>query len=194
MKTLIRLGGCPGWSESLLDAQSLCWFCHVAAHICSVMMSQWQSISFSLIPLLRNMSILWSFSLVWGIPDKWDHQTWKVTFFYKRCKFLPSHINLPLMSIHITRYLLNHCKQANFHIEPIFTTSKRRALLMPSLPTSPTNTHPTPNNQGHLVFQSYCVESCLWFVITCAAKRLEIRWMEDLTQVVISYEIYETSL
>ena len=32
-KTLIRLGGCPGWSESSLDAQSFCWFCHVAAHL-----------------------------------------------------------------------------------------------------------------------------------------------------------------
>ena len=30
-KTLIRLGGCPGWSESSLGAHSLCWFCHVAA-------------------------------------------------------------------------------------------------------------------------------------------------------------------
>ena len=32
-KTLIRLGGCPGWSESSLGAQPFCWFCHVAAHI-----------------------------------------------------------------------------------------------------------------------------------------------------------------
>ena len=31
-KTLIRLGGCPGWSESSLGAQSFCWFCHEAAH------------------------------------------------------------------------------------------------------------------------------------------------------------------
>ena len=31
-KTLIRLGGDPGWSESSLGAQSLCWFCHVATH------------------------------------------------------------------------------------------------------------------------------------------------------------------
>ena len=31
MKTLIRLGGCPGWHESSLGAQSLCWFRHVAA-------------------------------------------------------------------------------------------------------------------------------------------------------------------
>ena len=36
-KTLIRLGGCPGWSESLLGAHAFCWFCHEAAHICSVM-------------------------------------------------------------------------------------------------------------------------------------------------------------
>ena len=32
-KTRIRLGGCPGWSESSLGAQSLCWFCHVATHL-----------------------------------------------------------------------------------------------------------------------------------------------------------------
>ena len=30
-KTLIRLGGCPGWSESSLGTQSFCWFCHEAA-------------------------------------------------------------------------------------------------------------------------------------------------------------------
>ena len=32
-RRLIRLGGCPGWSESSLGAQSLCWFCHVTAHV-----------------------------------------------------------------------------------------------------------------------------------------------------------------
>ena len=32
-RRLIRLGGCPGWSESSLGAQSLCWFCHVAADL-----------------------------------------------------------------------------------------------------------------------------------------------------------------
>ena len=32
-KTLIRLGGCPGWSESSLGAHSFCYFCHVAAQI-----------------------------------------------------------------------------------------------------------------------------------------------------------------
>ena len=33
-KTQIRLGGCPGWSESSLGAQSHCKFCHVAADMC----------------------------------------------------------------------------------------------------------------------------------------------------------------
>ena len=32
-KPLIRLVGCPGWSESSLGARSLCWFCHVAAQL-----------------------------------------------------------------------------------------------------------------------------------------------------------------
>ena len=32
-RRLIRLGVCPSWSESSLGAQSLCWFCHVAAQI-----------------------------------------------------------------------------------------------------------------------------------------------------------------
>ena len=31
-KTLIRLGRCPGWSESMLGTQSFCWFCCAAAH------------------------------------------------------------------------------------------------------------------------------------------------------------------
>ena len=36
-KTLIRLGGCPGWSESSLGAQSFCWFCHEAAQLCKIL-------------------------------------------------------------------------------------------------------------------------------------------------------------
>ena len=32
-KTLIRLGGILGWSESSLDPQSLCWFWHVVTHL-----------------------------------------------------------------------------------------------------------------------------------------------------------------
>ena len=30
-KTLIRLGGCPGWSVASMDAQSFCWFCRAAS-------------------------------------------------------------------------------------------------------------------------------------------------------------------
>ena len=32
-KILIRLGGCPGWSESSLGLQPFCWFCHVTAQL-----------------------------------------------------------------------------------------------------------------------------------------------------------------
>ena len=31
-RRLIRLGGCPGWSESSLGAQPFCWFYHEVAH------------------------------------------------------------------------------------------------------------------------------------------------------------------
>ena len=37
-RRLIRLGGCPGWSESSLGAQSLCWFCHVETHISTLLL------------------------------------------------------------------------------------------------------------------------------------------------------------
>ena len=30
---LIRIGGCLGCSESLLDTQPFCWFCHNMMHI-----------------------------------------------------------------------------------------------------------------------------------------------------------------
>ena len=32
-RRLIRLGGCPGWSESSLGAQPHCWFCHEVAQM-----------------------------------------------------------------------------------------------------------------------------------------------------------------
>ena len=32
-RLIIRLGGCPGWSEPSLGTHSCCWFCHVSAHI-----------------------------------------------------------------------------------------------------------------------------------------------------------------
>ena len=43
---LIRLGGCAGWSESSLGAQSLCWFCHVAAHL-SLLYGETRDFSFA---------------------------------------------------------------------------------------------------------------------------------------------------
>ena len=57
--TLIRLGGCPGWSESVLGAQPLCWFCHVAAQFCMRQINRAQSlclICFNTIDLLDAIS------------------------------------------------------------------------------------------------------------------------------------------
>ena len=48
-KTLIRLGGCLGWSESWLGARSFCWFCHVAAHIYKGSIKRFQQKSHSLL-------------------------------------------------------------------------------------------------------------------------------------------------
>ena len=41
-KILIRLGGCPGWSESSLGTHSFCWFCHVAAQMQIQKLENWQ--------------------------------------------------------------------------------------------------------------------------------------------------------
>ena len=38
-KTLIRLGGCPGLSESALGVHSFCWHCHVAAHLTQLLLT-----------------------------------------------------------------------------------------------------------------------------------------------------------
>ena len=32
-RRLIRLGRCPGWSDSSLGTHLFCWFCHVVAHM-----------------------------------------------------------------------------------------------------------------------------------------------------------------
>ena len=47
-KILIRLGGCPGRSESSLGAQPHCWFCHEAAHISMHMQLRGGSIGISI--------------------------------------------------------------------------------------------------------------------------------------------------
>ena len=46
-KTLIRQGGCPGWSESSLGAHSFGWFCHVVAQLL-ILMSQYFPYDFML--------------------------------------------------------------------------------------------------------------------------------------------------
>ena len=88
----IRLGGCPGCSESSRDAHSFCWFCHKAAYIlqslyntthfntvlvitrpglCSQMVIFLQFL-YKIIPLKHGIFITWSSSL----DPKWDCPVW----------------------------------------------------------------------------------------------------------------------
>ena len=57
-KILIRLGGCPGWSESSLGAHSFCWFCHVAAQIIVSL-------------CVLDVFLVWSLFLLWKF--EWRH-------------------------------------------------------------------------------------------------------------------------
>ena len=50
-KTLVRLGRCPGWSESSLGAYWFCWFCHVVAHFINVLRH----------PLLIVLNFIWHY-------------------------------------------------------------------------------------------------------------------------------------
>ena len=69
-KTLIRLGGCPGWCKSSLGAHSFYWFCHVAAHMLMVM-----------IPLLAALNITANSTVVY---------IWAVTRQNQQCGCAPS--------------------------------------------------------------------------------------------------------
>ena len=60
MKTLIRLGGHPGWYESSLGAQSFCWFCHEAVHFSK----KWSNTHLELSSVTINEQIMTK-------PTKW---------------------------------------------------------------------------------------------------------------------------
>ena len=64
-KTLIRLGGCPGWSGSSLGAHSFCWFCHVAAHLALQLVYCFTRFSFKIID--NNNSPIETTSLTFSI-------------------------------------------------------------------------------------------------------------------------------
>ena len=97
-KTLIRLGRCPGWSESLLGAHSLRWFCHVAVQLTEVLWFNANSLNPDQIPnsradlsvstlssrapivihwlnCLYNISVMWSQSELDETKGTWWWQT-----------------------------------------------------------------------------------------------------------------------
>ena len=72
-KPLVRLGGCPGWSESSQGAQPFCWFCHEAAQI------------------LKWLSIIRTISLIYHVKCKLTHNMLST--------FLPFNLSTRLTSI-----------------------------------------------------------------------------------------------
>ena len=84
-KTLIRLGGCPGWSESSLGAHSFCWFCHVAASLilCSGSNSRINEEDFEISK--HSSWIMMGFQTV-----KWETTKWAVTWQNQQSECVPS--------------------------------------------------------------------------------------------------------
>ena len=69
-KTLIKLGGCPVWSESSMGAHSFCWFCHDAAQLCFMEKYGKLSLNYHQIPTISvslsssfSPTVSWSFFL-----------------------------------------------------------------------------------------------------------------------------------
>ena len=72
-KTLIRLGGCPGWSESSLGAHSFCWFCHVAAQFCllPIVLGNARKFAFELKEIQATPSLSTSCISILPLMSKW---------------------------------------------------------------------------------------------------------------------------
>ena len=66
--TLIRLGGCPSWSESALGAQSFCWFCREAAQMFYSFSRFKQQQCLRLIRLLSRPILV---RIFWLAPKTW---------------------------------------------------------------------------------------------------------------------------
>ena len=92
-KTLIRLGGCSGWSESSLGAHWFCWCCRVAAHLLNVSILIFYSLETESISNHTHL-ILMKFTKI-----KYKH------LFWKHC--MPFRLkNLYLLIIHFLKSLL----------------------------------------------------------------------------------------
>ena len=92
VKTLIRLGGCPGWSESSLGAYATCWFCHVAAQIFkAIIKGTYASVVILLLPSALNKILYILDQCCFTTDDIWPPvvvdqllqsglMSWKLTF------------------------------------------------------------------------------------------------------------------
>ena len=76
---LIRLGACPGWSESSLGTQSFCWFCHEVAHL--LFKLNWKLHYYrSMFGFMRFASYLWDRIFNWHFTAFQDMYMTQLTF------------------------------------------------------------------------------------------------------------------
>ena len=77
---LIRLGGCPGWSKSLVGAQSFCWFCHEMAHLMMI----W--VNFLCFSIKR---ILWVYIRITFLAEVILMRTHNISFLWRHVENYP---------------------------------------------------------------------------------------------------------
>ena len=107
-KSLIRLGGCPGWSESSLGAQSHCWFCHEAAQM-DLGIAQ-----------TANLTVDYATVLFWKIT-RWFSLT------IVRCGFTMDSLSSENLSMKLCKiqFTLGFARNVNFSTFPILLETQK---------------------------------------------------------------------
>ena len=92
-KALMRLGGCPGWSESSLDAQPHCWFCQEAAHISEILhLARKPRIIFQSPECFTNKT---NFLILMGIFTNFDRYMVQKSKFRQKLSFMMRRLKIP---------------------------------------------------------------------------------------------------
>ena len=100
-KTLIRLCGYPGWSESSLGAHSFCWFCHVAAQMwCALIYPTQCCYKTNKVMVLAKIHKVSMFDIIKSLTQ---HRSWKLSL------RLTVFLALYALFCHDTRLCLSLC-------------------------------------------------------------------------------------
>ena len=113
-KTLTRLGGCSGWSESSLGAHSFCWFCHEVAHMtaCKVCVPDFHVPSNNI--SVKSWSSVWAWE--WGSSTPYTKPLRRRFFMYHHAMKYP-HTNIILSSFRIPFVLKSATKNLKIGLQ-----------------------------------------------------------------------------